>query len=54
MWREQLHPLYEKIRDAQKQCRYVIVTPCRVDRKLQRRLKKHRIEVCDARNLGSL
>lgn len=52
--RDQLQPLYEKLREARHRCRYVIVTPCRVDAKLQRRLKKDRIEVCDARSLGSL
>jgi len=52
--REQLQPLYDKVREARNRCRYVVVTPCRVDTKLQRRLKKDRVEVFDARSLGSL
>lgn len=52
--RDPLHSVYDKVRDARKRCRFVITTPCNIDSRLTRQLRKNRIEVCDARSLTSL
>ena len=52
--REPLHALYERVREARNRCRYVMVTPCRVNGNLRRQLERLRIEVCDSRELSTL
>lgn len=52
--RDNIHSLYEKVRQERSRCRYVVVTPCHVNGRVRRRLNRAHIEVCDSQELRNL
>ena len=52
--RDDLHPLYRKLRDLRNRNRYIFIAPCRFDGACKRSLQRDRIEVHDADILSNL